>query len=202
MTNYLASFITQLKSLKLPSWMDKGEPAKLLNACREYWAKMAYWVQWPLHQFNALTCDEQILDLLAYERDISRLDGEPLNLYRRRVHFALENAKDAGEIAGFIRIFRRLGIGYVELEERQPGLDWDIITVNVSDSQLADNTELMMSIIQMYGRTCRRYRFQVIAVQSMRIRCGLIDGQYQSFAASLPLAAEQRVKPRVYHAKI
>lgn len=201
MTDFLNGFLRQLKSLKLPSWMDKGEPAKLLNACREYWLKITYWVQWPLHQYSALTCEEQILDLLAYERDITRLDGEPLSLYRRRVHFALENAKDAGEVAGFIRIFKRLGIGYVELEERQPGLDWDIITVNVSDSQLADNSELMMSIIQMYGRTCRRYRFQVIAVQSLHIRCGMINGQYQNFTASLPQAVTQQ-KPRVYSAKI
>lgn len=197
----MTDFLRQLKSLALPSWMDKGEPAKLLNACREFWAKISYWVQWPLHQYSALTCEEQILDLLAYERDITRLDGEPLSLYRRRVHFALENAKDAGEVAGFIRIFKRLGIGYVELEERQPGLDWDIITVNVSDSQLADNSELMMSIIQMYGRTCRRYRFQVIAVQSLHIRCGMINGQYQNFTASLPQAVTQQ-KPRVYSAKI
>lgn len=189
MTDYLTTLAQQLKSLNLPSWMSKGEPAKLLNACRQYWERMAFWAQYPLRQFNALTCDEQILDLLAYERDISRMDGEPLSLYRKRVFYAMDNARDAGEIAGFISIFKRLGIGYVELEERQPDLDWDIITVNVSDSQLADNSDLMMSIIQMYGRTCRRYRFQVITVLPLAMRCGAINGEYQYFPASLPVAA-------------
>lgn len=189
MTNYLTTLAQQLKSLSLPSWMNKGEPAKLLNACRSYWERMAFWAQYPLRQFNALTCDEQILDLLAYERDITRMDGEPLELYRKRVFYALDNARDAGEIAGFIDIFQRLGIGYVELEERRPDLDWDIIVVNVSDSQLAENSDLMMNIIQMYGRTCRRYQFQVITVLPMSVRCGVIDGQYQYFPASLPSAS-------------
>lgn len=189
MTDYLTTLAQQLKSLSLPSWMSKGEPVKLLNACRQYWERMAFWAQYPLRQFNALTCDEQILDLLAYERDISRMDGEPLSLYRKRVFYAMDNARDAGEIAGFISIFKRLGIGYVELEERQPDLDWDIITVNVSDSQLADNSDLMMNIIQMYGRTCRRYRFQVITVLPLVMRCGVINGEYQYFPASLPVAA-------------
>ncbi|HAM2724798.1 TPA: hypothetical protein IBD75_005348, partial [Escherichia coli] len=93
------------------------------------------------------------LDLLAWERDITRFKGEPTEIYRRRISYAFINAQEAGEVAGFIAIFERLGIGYVELLERQPGVDWDVILVRVTDSQIADNSDLLLEIIRKYGRT-------------------------------------------------
>ncbi|SQD04850.1 Uncharacterised protein [Escherichia coli] len=55
------------------------------------------------------------------------------------------------EVAGFIAIFERLGIGYVELLERQDGLDWDVIVVRVTSSQVAENGDLLLEIIRKYG---------------------------------------------------
>lgn len=100
-----------------------------------------------MNQFDPLTCTPALLNLLAYDRDITRFDGEPLTLFRKRVAFAFVNARDAGSVEGFINIFERLGIGYVELLERQPGIDWDVILVRVTDSQIADNTQLLIQII-------------------------------------------------------
>ncbi|HBL8998422.1 TPA: hypothetical protein LTW94_004423, partial [Enterobacter hormaechei] len=71
---------------------------------------------------DPLTCTEPVLNLIAYDRDISRFSGEPLSLYRKRVAYAFINARDAGSVEGFINIFSRLGIGYVELVERQPDI--------------------------------------------------------------------------------
>ena len=155
-------FMKKLAGMVLPSWMDQGEPNKLLKTARRFWAEVYGWITWPLNQFDPLTCTPALLNLLAYDRDITRFDGEPLSLFRKRVAFAFVNARDAGSVEGFINIFERLGIGYVELRERQPGIDWDVILVRVTDSQIADNTQLLIQIIRQYGRTCRRYQFEVI----------------------------------------
>lgn len=178
-------FLKKLASMVLPSWMDKGEPQKLLKAAQTFWADVYSWITWPLRQFDPMTCNETILGLIAWDRDISRFSGEPLALFRRRVAYAFINAADAGSVAGFISIFDRLGIGYVELLERQPGIDWDVILVRVTDSQIADNTQLMLQIIRQYGRTCRRYQFEVITSDNLAIRAGWDQGEYVVYPARL-----------------
>ena len=178
-------FLKKLAGMVLPSWMDKGEPQKLLKAAQTFWADVYGWVTWPLRQFDPLTCNETILGLIAWDRDISRFNGEPLKLFRRRVAYAFVNAADAGSVTGFINIFDRLGIGYVELLERQPGIDWDVILVRVTDSQISDNTQLMIQIIRQYGRTCRRYQFEVITSENLAIRAGWDQGEYVVYPARI-----------------
>lgn len=181
----MSDFATKMKSLKLPSWMSRGEPARMLKAAEKFWTGIVEWVTWPLQQFDPLTCAEPLLNLLAYDRDIARFNGEPLSLFRKRVAFAFINAQDAGSVSGFIAIFERLGIGYVELLERQAGIDWDVIIVRVTDSQISDNADLLLQIIRQYGRTCRRYQFEVITTSGMRIRAGWNQGEYVCYPASL-----------------
>ena len=181
----MTDFDKKLAGLRLPTWMRKGEPDKLLKAARRFWAQVYGWITWPVSQFDPLTCSEPLLNLLAYDRDITRFNGEPLSLFRRRVAFAFINARDAGSVSGFISIFERLGIGYVELVERQPGIDWDVIQVRVSDSQIADNAHLLLQIIQQYGRTCRRYQFEVITSQPFAIRAGWDQGEYVVYPARI-----------------
>lgn len=181
----MTDFDKKLAGLRLPTWMRKGEPEKLLKAARRFWTQVYGWITWPVSQFDPLTCSEPLLNLLAYDRDITRFNGEPLSLFRRRVAFAFINARDAGSVSGFISIFERLGIGYVELVERQPGIDWDVIQVRVSDSQIADNAQLLLQIIQQYGRTCRRYQFEVITSQPFAIRAGWDQGEYVVYPARI-----------------
>lgn len=183
----MPEFLKKLASLSLSFWMDEGEPKTLLVIARRYWALVYGWITWPVNQFDPLTCPEALLNLMAYDRDVTRFNGEPLALFRKRVAYAFVNARDAGSIAGFIAIFDRLGIGYVEMLERQPDIDWDVIIVRVSDSQLADNPELMLQIIRQYGRTCRRYQFEVITTQKFIIRAGWDQGEYICYPASLPV---------------
>ncbi|MGT3204312.1 hypothetical protein ACVST5_04295 [Yersinia enterocolitica] len=184
----MPDFITRLKSLRLPSWMDKGESNKLLRVCRQWWQWVHGWLIWPINQLDAATCTVPLLNVLAYQRDISRFNGEPLSLYRKRVQYAFINAADAGSVAGFIAIFERLGIGYVELLERQPDIDWDVILVRVSDSQIASNSDLLMQIIRQYGKTCRRYRFEVITYSGLRIRAGWVGHEYVTYCARSDVA--------------
>ncbi|MEX3019370.1 phage tail protein [Kluyvera sp. STS39-E] len=196
----MSDFLQKLAGLKLPSWMDKGDPARLLRACVKFWSQVYEWVTWPLRQFDPLTCAEPILSLIAWERDMTRFNGEPLELYRKRVSYAFINAQQAGEIAGFIAIFARLGIGKVELLERQDAEDWDVIVARVTDSQIADNSDLLLEIIRKYGRTCRRYRFEVITSKTITIGVGWYDGEYICYPAAL--APENKDSNETYSAKI
>lgn len=171
--------------IKLPSWLRGKEPSALARAARKYWEVVFQWVTWPLRQFDALTCDEDILELLAWERDVARFNGEPLSLFRKRVAYAFVNAQDAGSVAGFAKIFERLEIGYIEQEERVPGLDWDIILIRVTDSQISENSDLMAEIIRKYGRTCRRYQYLVVTASQISLGTGAYGGIYSVDVASL-----------------
>lgn len=148
--------------IELPFWLDGIEISKLLAAIVQWWDAAEAWIRWPITQMDPLTCTLSILNIIAYQRDITRFSGEPEDLYRKRVKFAYVNAEDAGSKAGFIRIFERLGIGYVEITERFDAVNWDVIKLTLSDAQLAANATLLQQIIFAYGRTCRRYEFETI----------------------------------------
>lgn len=167
--------------IKLPFWMDKGELNKIARLFEKWWAFVAQTVRNPLEILDEEKCSERILNLIAYQRDIERFQDEPLDLFRKRVKFAFINAKDAGSKTGFIRIFERLGIGYVEIEERFDQTNWDVIKIRVNDSQLAKNPHLMNLIIRKYGRTCRRYTFEVLVNETITIVHGEFNNDYQCF---------------------
>ncbi|HEH9413067.1 TPA: phage tail protein [Aeromonas salmonicida] len=182
----------QLPESQAPWWEDGKtiadgvqEPAFLAKGIMAFWRRMRGWLLLPLAQQDPLTCSEAMLALIAWERDITRFKGEPLDLYRKRIKYAFINAQDSGEVAGFKRIFERLGIGWCELHERQDGTPWDVITIEVADSALTENQQLMETLIQHYGRTCRRYRFQVLYPAMGYLHAGRIDMGHQVFAATL-----------------
>lgn len=167
--------------IKLPFWMDKGELEKIAHLFEKWWDEVIQLIKYPLTILDEEHCSERILNLIAYQRDVERFSGEPLTLYRKRVKYAFLNARDAGSKAGFIRIFERLGIGYVEIEERFDMENWDVIKIHVNDGQLAKNNELMNLIIRKYGRTCRRYTFEVITTEKVNIVHGEFNNDYQCF---------------------
>ncbi|MEM5487053.1 phage tail protein [Enterobacter cloacae] len=162
----------KVPEIKLPVWMNKGEPLTLAHASRVWWERVYGWLTFPLAQIDVDTCDERLLALLAYQRDINRFADEPLALFRLRVKHAFVNALDAGSKAGFARIFERLDIGQVEQLERQIWLDWDVILLRINDEQLSRDNALMMSIVRQYGRTCRRYFFDVLNSSREYIHAG------------------------------
>lgn len=171
--------------LKLPFWLDGPQLAKLKAASEAWWDKVEGWMQWPLLQMDADTCHLTILELLAWQRDITRFKDEPESLYRLRVKFAFVNAVDAGSTAGLKRILVRLGVGYVEIDERMPDRDWDVVLLRLSDSQLSQNPELLRVLIQQYGRTCRRYDFVTITPLSLRIVAVDFNDDQQTLVATL-----------------
>jgi len=155
---------------ELPIWMNKGEVAKLATAAYNWFCKLRDIALWPIGQLDPDSCSERVLNLIAWQRDIDRFEGEPLDIYRLRVKYAYANAKDAGSVAGFKKIFERLGIGSVTIEERLEDQDWDIVAIKLTDTQLADNQALLTKIIQQYGRTCRRYTWKLVDTISVEIQ--------------------------------
>lgn len=165
----------KIPDIRLPVWMNKGEPLTLAHASRTWWQRVYGWLTWPLAQIDVDTCDEQLLALLAYQRDITRFKGETLAAFRLRVKYAFVNAQDAGFKAGFERIFQRLNIGQIQQLERQLWLDFDVILIRINDEQLSRHNTLMMALLRQYGRTCRRYFFDVLNQSTVSIRPGRFD---------------------------
>lgn len=146
--------------IKLPFWLEGSELLKLVQGVVTWWDLAQEWLSFLLNQFDPLTCSLPILNLIAYQRDIERFKNEPLVLYRKRVKFALINCQDSGSKIGFSAIFERLGLGVVETVERFYPIDWDVIIVKLTNSQLIGSQPLIDFIIRKYGRTCRRYQIQ------------------------------------------
>lgn len=162
-------------NIRLPVWMNKGEPLTLAHASRTWWQRVYSWLTWPLAQIDVDTCDEQLLVLLAYQSDITRFNDETLAAFRLRVKYAFVNAQDAGFKAGFERIFQRLNIGQIQQLERQLWLDFDVILIRINDEQLSRHNTLMMALLRQYGRTCRRYFFDVLNQRTTLVRAGRFD---------------------------
>ncbi|ATR85173.1 phage tail protein [Pseudomonas sp. HLS-6] len=171
--------------LDLKFWLAGTELTKLKDAAQGWWENVEGWLRWPLLQMDADSCHLVVLDLLAWQRDITRFKGEPESLYRLRVKHAFINAVDAGSTAGMKRILVRLGVGYVEIDERMPDRDWDVVLLRFSDSQLSQNPELLRVLIQQYGRTCRRYDFVTITPVTMNVAVVDFNDDQQTLVASL-----------------
>lgn len=172
-----------MERLKLPWWMSGPELTKLKQAAENWFHHISEWAKWPLNQLDPETCDVNFLTLLAWQKGMQKFKTEPLELFRKRVKHAHANAIDAGSTVGFQRIFDRLGLGSVEVNERVSGKDWDVIVLRISQSAISQNSELISWLIQTYGRTCRRYQWEFIASIDWQVKSGAFQwDQYTSRA--------------------
>ncbi|MDC0611888.1 phage tail protein [Vibrio sp.] len=184
------SDIPELKQTETPWWQDGKttseeikEPYFVSTGVFAFMQKVRNWLLFPINQMDALTCSESVLKLLAWDRDIERFDGEPLSLFRKRVKYAAVNAKDAGSVIGFKRIFERLGVGIVAFKERESAIEWDVCTIELTDGELSNNSKLIQTLIEQYGLTCRRYRFQVSYPSELNLYHGEFSHNFMMFRA-------------------
>lgn len=171
--------------LKLPFWMSGKELTTLKDAAQAWFKKVSGWAFWPLRQLDPRKADTGIVNLIAWQRGIERFTEEPLDMFRLRVFHAYANARDAGSNIGFVHIFERLQLGYLEQDERRDDRDWDVVVLRVSDSVTAQHAEFMDWLIQTYGRTCRRYEWEVITVFPIEVKSGGFHWDQQTTIASL-----------------
>lgn len=185
----------ELPKSVVPWWQDgktiiknpekPKEPFLLSQGVSHFFNTLKDYLLLPTQQADALECSETLLDIMAWDRDIKRFANEPLALFRKRVKYALVNAKNSGDVVGFIEIFKRLGVGSVIVNERLDGRNWDIVSFKLDDEQLSVNNDLLAAIIRQYGRTCRRYEFQVTHEVSLLRTVSAIDWQQTCSVAVL-----------------
>ncbi|WP_299002305.1 phage tail protein [uncultured Shewanella sp.] len=160
---------------QLPIWLQSNDVNALAKVIELFWRNIESYLYWWLTQQHSEDSDIQILDLLAWERGITRLENESIEIYGKRVIHAFANAKDAGSPAGMKAIFARLGLDIIDINERVEGFDWDQIEILMLESQFAEREELINAIIASYGRTCRRYFLSGVATANSDERFALIE---------------------------
>lgn len=176
-----------MMQITLPFWMSKRELKKLKNASQSFWQKVETWLRISLTKHDLMECDLIIVDYIAWERKVKRLVNENELIYRKRVEYAFLNAQDAGMTAGLYRIFNRLGVPIFEIKERQPGRDWDIVTLELDSGTLAGQKELINLLIQTYGATCRRYEYNVTNTFDTYTHYGQMTCSYKSYVCEFEI---------------
>lgn len=177
---------TELETPKLPFWMEGTQTKALASAARSWFGKLASGATLPARQLDPLTCTGTVLDLIAWQRGVIRYRGEPERSYRLRVAHAYVNARDAGSVEGWRRIFQRLEVGNLDLHERMEGQDWDVVGIVLDDAALAAHQRLVEIIIEEYGRTCRRYRLVSRLHEGVSVRLGSFDHDHMTVCAAMP----------------
>lgn len=159
-----------MNPIKIPFWMGKGLLKKYADFLLSWFELVTGWLKFTLSFNDIETIDIRIVDLFAWQRDVDRINSEPEWLYRKRVKYAYHNAKDAGSLAGFKRIWQRLELGYLVIDENVQGRDWDIIQLEIDGETLADHEELLRVIIARYGLACRRYEWVARFYTTVKMR--------------------------------
>ncbi|GAA0463065.1 hypothetical protein MT389_00310 [Aeromonas salmonicida] len=160
------------------------EPAFLAHGIMAFWQSIRRWLLTPLAEQDPLTCTPALLELIAWERDITRFKGEPLDLFRKRVKFAFINARAAGGTAGFVDIFGRFDITLRAQMERIDGMEWDIILLLLDEHSDQLTERLAHELVKQYRRTCRRYDVGVTAFTDQQLGCAEFSASYQTITAS------------------
>ena len=166
------------KPIVLKFWEGKKDLKKVASIFDAWYSKMQSYLMYLPNATDVETAPINIVRLIAWGRDINRLENEPEQMFRLRVKYALANSLDAGSVAGFENIWSRLNLGSVAQNERVDSTNWDVISLTVSDNDISKNSALMNEIIRMYGRTCRRYEF----VTEQNIECGIRTFNYNYIA--------------------
>jgi hypothetical protein len=167
--------MSDIAEIELPTWLNGVDTTALANVAKTYWQNLERNLLWWLEQLDEEVAALPILDLLAWERGINRLDGESVELYALRIKHAVANSEDAGFDIGLERIFKRLGFGYIEINSHVENYDWDMVQVSLIEDEFIDKQALVEELIRQYGRTCRRYFLSVLSVIDSYVVGGLVE---------------------------
>ncbi|MFG0454915.1 hypothetical protein ACF8CS_06180 [Shewanella mangrovisoli] len=150
---------------KMPYWLARpaSELDKLRKGAVRFWQRFVDMLAFPAKQLDPITAELEFVHLLAWERDIEQIPNETEQLYRTRVKYALKFAQGAGSKSGWYYMFKKLGTPWITIDERVSETDWDVVSLQLLDSDLADRAGLVDNICRQYGRTTRRYQYDTIA---------------------------------------
>jgi P2-related tail formation protein len=187
----------KLSPLSLSFWMAGAENTKLAQAAYQWFTLLGKAAAWAIDKRDPLTCGQAMLDLLAWERGVTRTRFDSERLYRLRVKHAYENAADAGSVNGWKRIFERLELlpdgSEIEQLERMAGQDWDIVGLRMSDERMAELQNILERIIiEEYGRTCRRYLLVSRVKQGIAVSAVTFDDDNTTILCRSNILTEHR----------
>jgi len=150
---------------KMPYWLARqgSELDKLRKGAVRFWLRVTDMLAFPSKQLDPMTAELEIVHLLAWERDIEQIPSETELMYRTRVKYALPFAKGAGSKSGWLDMFKKLGMPWVTIDERFSETDWDVVDLQLLDTDLGNSQKLISYICRQYGRTTRRYQYTTIA---------------------------------------
>lgn len=150
---------------KMPYWLARqgSELDKLRKGSVRFWQRVTDMLAFPSKQLDPMTAELEIVHLLAWERDIEQIPSETELMYRTRVKYALPFAKGAGSKSGWLDMFKKLGMPWVTIDERFSETDWDVVDLQLLDTDLGNSQKLISYICRQYGRTTRRYQYTTIA---------------------------------------
>lgn len=150
---------------KMKNWLARpgSELDKLRKGAVRFWQRFTDMLNFPARQMDPMTAELEFVHLLAWERDIAQIPNETEQLYRIRVKYALKFAQGAGSKSGWYYMFEKLGTPWITIDERVSETDWDVVSLQLLDSDLADRAGLINNICRQYGRTTRRYEYTTIA---------------------------------------
>ena len=187
--------------IKLPYWLAKplSELDKFRVGCIAFWQRVNEILAWPGAQLDPMTAELALVHLLAWERDIEQIPQETEQLYRIRVKYALKFAKGAGSIDGWHFMFKKLGVQILSIDERIEFIDWDIIRVQLIDSELSQSSQLIENIIRQYGRTCRRYELAVHNKVNAFLKTGntLVQHDHTHITSPTQITGKNRINTNI-----
>jgi hypothetical protein len=143
---------------RLPFWFAGPEAFRLASAARAFWQRWETWLGEVAPQADIRVCSTSALALHAADRGVTRLPGESEALWRNRVLHALTTAVESGSRAGLELILATYGVQNFSVAERVPGLDWDVVVVELDPDVISADTTLLDRIFAEWGRVCRRYQ--------------------------------------------
>lgn len=146
-------------TVNLPFWLRGPGLTKIKTATENFAAKVIDWLEFPLRQIDPAECEDALLELHAWPWDMEQMLDETRESFRDRIVYAYRDQVSSGSKKGLGESLSRVGEGFTTIEERVPGLDWDIVKITMPSGSLSQNQDLLLKIIQKFGRTCRRYFF-------------------------------------------
>jgi hypothetical protein len=171
--------------ISLKFWQNAGLLTAIGEVADTFYDLAQTWLEKVSGNIDPVTAPIEMVELLGWERDIDRFPGEDDALLRKRVKYALANAKDAGSKAGFERIWERLGLGEISQTERFDAENWDVIRLRIDEEIFGRYVWLLDTLIRQYGRTCRRYEFESLATANFGFRPFNFDLETENTKATL-----------------
>ncbi|MDD5697671.1 MAG: hypothetical protein PHH77_03555 [Victivallaceae bacterium] len=171
--------------IELRFWQSADLLNRIAGAADSFYELVQTWLEKVSGTVDAESAPIKLVELLGWERDIERFSGEDDTLFRKRVKYALVNARDAGSKAGFARIWERLGLGNLEQTERFDAENWDVIRLRIDEEVFGKYAWLLDTLVRMYGRTCRRYELESLATAQVGIRPFNFDLETECSLATL-----------------